>query len=192
MEGWHRAYSIEVDFFLFYPPETRMFDENLGTHRRAGEPIERPPSWLTLSMAANIVDWFEKTEMAKIVSIDQSSLPELEAAWINAATVASKSLAGRISGAALRNLWSGCLAASKALSLSNYWTGPIGSWERFLLFKCQILPECSRNPWYRIGALSAPIFKMNRRERITLRGVPLRTYGDPTFMMWEKIGAFES
>lgn len=194
---WWRHYSPMMEHELNY--RDRPGDKNLNMHlpsesSSGTRPGRRPlcPPWLAADprRVAAIVEYAE-IAMGKVNQEvpDQSDSAALEAAWRKHFGEASDK-AG-VSTDVLMRLWSGCLAAAKALSPTNYWIGPVGFHYRYSIWRNQIFPTCKADDVYRAGALAAPFFKLFRRERITLNGVPLRTCDDPSFVAWGKIKEFE-
>lgn len=171
-------------------------DANLSVHR-VGKEMEGsgsrpvPTSWEELlqdaGATAALVEWVDAGAMRRIIlrCPDQSDARALEEAWREEFERASDECSVRVPAGVLMQVWSGCLAAAKAISPTNYWIGPISPWFRYNLFRFSVFPECRRNDLYRLGALAAPAFKAWRREPVTRAGISLRTCGDPSFVLWE-------
>ncbi len=137
------------------------------------------------AVCAALVEWADVQALQRINTVENWRSEEaLTAAWDREFARAAKECPIPISMSTLMQVWSGCLATAKAISVSNYHTGWISPWFRYNLFKHAIFPECRRSPLYRAGAVAAPVFKRWRREPITTDGIPLRTCGDPAFMGW--------
>lgn len=191
--GWHRSFHDGM-WMQLNCPAFGFSDGNLGIHHKAEEEVafsgSPPPPfpWFAYDpqIVSALVELADATAMREIIRRcpDQSDGDGLQKAWDEefAKTVESCSL--EVSKTDLMQLWSGCLAAAKAISPTNYWIGPITPWMRFNLFKYSVFPECRRSPLYLAGALAARHFKAWRKEPFTMAGIPFRTSGILEFMSW--------
>lgn len=174
-----------------------MSDGNLGVHREAeaqedaavalsGESAPLPLFYFDPAAVAALVELADVTALPEVNRRcpDQSDPDLLRKVWDEEFSKIVGSCPAGVTKTDLMQLWSGCLAAAKAISPTNYWIGGITPWMRFNLFKYSIFPKCRRSHLYCLGALGARHFKAWRREAFTMAGVPLRTCGLPDFMSW--------
>ncbi len=195
--GWHRMIGPTVLLWMECP-QLWARDANLGVHREAkpeqqGAAGRRPSGpeplpWFSEDprVVSAVVEFADSTAMKQVISRcpDQSDTEALHRAWDEEFGRAAEACPVGVTRVALAHLWSGCLAAAKAISPYNYWTGWTSPGARAALFRHSIFPECRVNPLYRAGALAARHFKAGRGEPYTLEGVPLRTCGDDSFLAW--------
>lgn len=196
-DGWHKAFHDGM-WCQLNCPSLGVTDGNLGVHLAAEQEVaqevassgDSPPPfpWFAYDpqIVSALVELADVTAMPEIIRRcpDQSDAVALQTAWDEEFAKTVESCSMDVSKTDLMQLWSGCLAAAKAISPTNYWIGPITPWMRFNLFKYSVFPECRRSPLYLAGALSARHFKAWRKEPFTMAGIPFRTSGILEFMSW--------